>query len=254
MVHFVNTTELESTVAGPIQLIGMSYYFDPATAAHGKEHGLNVFEFYGIGRAGVLGDVEVGDVVDAFWFFHENTINGLYGVVREKIDVDTGANEHIKAAYAYADRVFAQVPESTLRGFADAAHKVIDHVPQGLYPLVDGYRNFAVPSEAAHAAKLGSILLRELRGAVHIAATQEFGIAANEACFISNEMIFKMHGYSDADAPERTEDLETRMAEAEARTTEIMAKYLEVLSDDERVALAHGVAAMNEAVTASPGA
>ncbi len=254
MVHFVNTTELETTVAGPIQLIGMSYYFDPSTAAHGKQHGLNVFEFYGIGRAGVLGDVEVADVVDAFWFFHENAINGLYGSAREKIDVATGAQEHINAAYAYADRAFANVPEATLRGFSDAAFKIIDAVPQGLYPLVDGYRGFERPSTAAHGAKLGSILLRELRGGVHIGATREFGINANEACFVSNETIFKLHGYSDDDAPERTEDLVTRMEHAEERTTQVMASYLEVLSDAERDALAAGVAALHDAVTHPPEA
>ena len=250
----MNTTELEASVAGPIQLIGMSYYFDPATAAHGQQHGLNMFEFYGIGRAGVLGDPSVEDIQDAFWFFHERAISGLWSSARAKVEPVTGANEHLQAAFNYADRVFAGIAESTLRAFADAAHKVIDAVPSGQYALVDGYRNFPVPTNATHAAYLGSILLRELRGGVHIHATREFSIAPNEACFIANETIFKLHGYNDDDTPERTADLESRMAQAEALTTETMANYLDVLSDTERTALADGVAAMNAAVTNPPEA
>ncbi len=248
----MNSSELETTVAGPIQLIGMSYYFDPQTAAHGQEHGLNMFEFYGIGRAGVLGDPSVADIQDAFWFFHERAITGLWTSARAKIEPVTGANEHLQAAFNYADRVFANIDEATLRAFADAAHKVIAGVPSGLYALVDGYRNFPVPSNATHAAYLGSILLRELRGGVHIHATREFSIAPNEACFIANETIFKLHGYNDDDTPERTHDLESRMANAEGLTTTMMASYLDVLSDDECSALATGVAAMNSAIANPP--
>jgi hypothetical protein len=250
----MNSSELETAVAAPIQLIGMSYYFDPATAAHGQEHGLNMFEFYGIGRAGVMGDPSVQEIQEAFWFFHERAISGLWSSARGKIEPVTGANEHLQAAFNYADRVFAGIDEATLRGFADAAHKVIAAVPTGRYALVDGYRNFPVPTNATHAAYLGSILLRELRGGVHIHATREFSVGPNEACFLSNETIFKMHGYNDDDTPDRSDDLESRMAQAEALTTQMMATYLDVLNDDERSALANGVTAMNSAVTSAPAA
>lgn len=250
----MNSLELESTVASPIQTIGMSYYFDPATGEHGSKQGLNVFEFYGVGRGGVLGDVSSSDVQQAFWFFHQSAIDSLWNSAVAKVDPITGAASHIEAAYNFADRVFGEIPESTLRGFADATRKVVDAVPQGRYALVDGYAKFPVPLEAAHAAYLGTILLRELRGGVHIDTTREFAIEPNEACYVTNATIFKLHGYSDSDAPEVTDDLTARMAQAEAMTTQVMASYLDVLSDTERVAMAQGVEAMNAAISNPPGA
>jgi hypothetical protein len=64
----MNSDELATVLADPIQVLGMSFYFDELTKVRGREHGINVVEFYGLGRAGVLGDVETSTVVDAFTF------------------------------------------------------------------------------------------------------------------------------------------------------------------------------------------
>jgi hypothetical protein len=252
----MNSYELETTIAGPVQVLGMSFYFDPDTAAAAKEHELNVFEFYGVGRGGVLGNVEAVEVGEAFWFFHQNAIDGLWGAGTAKASADatTVAESYLRAAYAYADKTFAGVERGTLEAFAAAARVVIDAVPADRYALFDGYRRFPVPADPLHAAYLATIALRELRGGVHIEATRACGIAANEACFISNEMIFELHGYSEADAPERTDDLVSRMRDAEDRTDQTMAGYLDVLSDAQRQAIADGVAAMNEQLQLAQGA
>ena len=47
----MTTYLVETNVAGPIQTLGMSYYFDSNTAELAAGMGLNVFEFYGLGRA-----------------------------------------------------------------------------------------------------------------------------------------------------------------------------------------------------------
>jgi hypothetical protein len=248
----MSTTETETRVAGPIQKIGMAYYFDPGTAAVASDFGINVFEFYGLGRGGVLGNVSTDEVIEAFWFFHERAITNLFAT--DKADPTTVASGHLDAAYAFADRTFGSLDPTMLAQFAAAAHKVIDAVPVGKYALVDGYRKFPVPSNPLHAAYLATIMLRELRGAVHIDTTREVGLSASEACFISNEMIFKLHGYSDADAPERTPDLEAKLVEAEERTTTTMAGYLGVLSEDELAAYGAGVAALAHRLDEAQGA
>jgi hypothetical protein len=82
--------------------------------------GINVYEFYGLGRGGVLGDVDVATVRDAFYFFHPRTIDLLWRAARDKADPVEVARAHVAAAYAYADRTFGAVPldllESTARG------------------------------------------------------------------------------------------------------------------------------------------
>jgi len=246
----MNSYELETQICGPIQHIGMSFYFEPGTKALGREIGLNVVEFYGVGRGGVLGDVEIVEVQRAFWFFHDDAIIGMYGSGRVKIEPIDAAKAHLQAAYVFADEKFGQLDEATLSAFAAAATKVIAAVPAGHYALFDGYRSFEVPTEPVHAAYHATILLRELRGGVHIDTTQEVGLAPNEACFVTNEAIFQLHGYTDADAPADKEKLALQLAEAEELTTKTMAGYLDVLSDAERDAMAAGVAAMADALSA----
>jgi hypothetical protein len=50
----MDTVELSDVTAGPIQVVGMSFYFDPLTVQLGDEMGLHRFQFYGLGRGGFL--------------------------------------------------------------------------------------------------------------------------------------------------------------------------------------------------------
>src|ERR1700722_3075608 len=156
----MNNEDLATVLADPIQVLGMSFYFDELTKVRGKEHGINVVEFYGLGRAGVLGDVETTTVVDAFTFFDPSLIDYFWTSAKTKADPVTTAGAHLDAAYEFADRTFGAVDAGLLAIFSDAARQVIDAQPLGVCLLVDGYRQFATPSDPVHAAYLGTILLR----------------------------------------------------------------------------------------------
>lgn len=244
----MNAQELSQVTADPIQLVGMSFYFTPSTVERAKERGLNVFQFYGLGRGGVLGDVDYDTVFDAFTFFSHSAMGMLWTAAREKGDPVATAGAHLEAAYAFADDTFGAIPTQVLADFAGATRKVVDSVAPGHHQLFDGYAKFAVPSDPVHAAYLGSVLLRELRGCCHIDAINEAGITAAEAAFLQEPTIFKMHGYTDDDAPVVTPELEAKKARAEEITSAAMANYFEVLSDRERDALGAGALAMADAV------
>jgi hypothetical protein len=244
----MNSTELSSVTADPIQLVGMSYYFAPSTVERAKERGLNVFQFYGLGRGGVLGDVDYDVVFDAFTFFSHSAMGMLWTDSREKGNPAETAEAHVQAAYAYADHTFGAIPVEVLSKFALAVHKVAESVEAGHHALLDGYKQFAVPANPVHSAYLGAILMRELRGCVHIDAVREVGLTPAEAAYLQDSSVFKMHGYTDADVPTVTPELEAKKARAEEITSAAMAKYFEVLSDDERRALREGALAMEEAV------
>jgi len=245
----MNSQDTAAALADPMQLVGMSYYFAPSTNDLAPNYGLNVYEFYGLGRAGVLGNVTPQEVVDIFAFFHENAINFLWTAALPKADPVAIAAEHIKAAYVFADKTFGGIDTSTLSAFATAAFKVIAAVPQGEFPLVDGYKQYEQPSNPIHAAMLATILLRELRGGVHTEAVREVGLSFKDACYLSDAGIFKLHGYSDADVPEVTDDLKALKAEAEVVTSQNIEPYFDVLSDEERAALVAGATALNEAIS-----
>jgi hypothetical protein len=241
---------LSNLTADPIQTLGMSFYFDPLTVERAKELGLNVFEFYGLGRGGVLGDVDAGVVEEAFTFFHRSTIDFLWEHARTKADPVATAAEYLIAAFAFADRTFGAVPTEVLAQFATSTDLVVRAVTPGRHQLFDGYASYRVPPSPVHAAYLGTILLRELRGGVHIDAVHQVGLSPTEACYLQDATIFKLHGYGDDDAPTVTPDLQAKKLAAEELTAGYMADYFSVLDDTQRQFVADATTAMFAALKA----
>jgi hypothetical protein len=243
--------ELSRQIAHPIQILGMSFYFDPLTRERATTHGLNVLEFYGLGRGGVLGDVDASVVAEAFTFFDNRTIDYFFAKARTKADPVKVAADYLEAAYVFADQTFGAVDPAALAGFGASVRRVVDQVAPGRCPLVDGYRRYAAPSDPRHAAYLGTIFLRELRGGLHIEAVAEVGLSAKEAAFLQDESIYKLHGYAEDDKPVVTPEHAAAKREAEERTTTKEAAYLALLSEAERVQVAE-VTALMFAALASP--
>src|SRR5580658_5626199 len=151
----MNNEELATVLADPIQVLGMSFYFDELTKARGKEQGINVVEFYGLGRAGVLGDVDTSTVIDAFTFFDPSLIDYFWTQAKTKADPVAVAAAHVEAAYAFADRTFSDLDRELLARFSDAARRVSEALPYDVCALVDGYRQYPWPSDPVHGAYLG---------------------------------------------------------------------------------------------------
>jgi len=114
----------------------------------------------------------------------------MWTQAKEKADPIAVAADYVEAAYEFADRTFGAVDLKVLRDFAAAAHKVAASVESGHHQLVDGYKQYDVPTDPVHAAYLGCILMRELRGCVHIDAVNEVGLSALEACYLQDPAFF----------------------------------------------------------------
>jgi hypothetical protein len=245
----MDAKELATLTADPIQLLGLSFYFDALTKDRAKELGINVYEFYGLGRAGVLGDVDASRVSEVFTFFDPSLIDLIW--TNAKADPVMTAAEHVQAAYRYADHTFGGVDREVLARFADAARCVVEAQPTGVCPLVDGYRQYPAPTNPVHGAYLGTIFLRELRGGLHIHAIKEVDLDAVSACYLEGPEIFALHGYKDADTPEVTDELKDKKQRAEELTNAAVALAYEVLSDAQRQSLAKGTTAMFNALSDS---
>jgi hypothetical protein len=244
----MNSDELATILADPIQVVGMSFYFDELTKVRAKERGINVVEFYGLGRAGVLGDVDTATVVDAFTFFDPSLIDYFWTSAKTKAEPATTASAHLNAAYEFADRTFGGVDSDLLALFRDAARQVIDAQPLGICVLADGYRQFQAPSDPIHGAYLGAILLRELRGGLHIRAVHDAELDTVAACYLQGPEIFALHGYKGDNVPVVTEELRAKKLRAEELTDAAMASAFAVVRDEQRDALAEGAAKMYEAL------
>lgn len=230
----MNGLELAELTADPIQVLGSSFYFDSLTRARAKELGVNVYEFYGLGRGGALGDVDTQVVYETFAFFHPSVIDFLWTNAKVKADPVAMATSHLEAAYAFADRTFGEVEGPLLAHFATLARRVVDAQAPGACPLVDGYKRAAEPSDPVHGAYLGTILLRELRGGLHIHAVAEVELDPVAACYLQDPTVFALHGYPEEDAPAVTEELEIKKFHAEELTNAAMAKCFDILSESQR--------------------
>ena len=77
--------ELVTTACPMINDLGHTFYFVPETAAQGEKLGLDVFEFYFMGRGGVLGDVESRVVTSAFGYFKPRLVDSMWNAGRAKV-------------------------------------------------------------------------------------------------------------------------------------------------------------------------
>jgi hypothetical protein len=114
---------------------------------------------------------------------------------------------------------------------------------------VDGYRQFPAPSDPVHGAYLGAILLRELRGGLHIRAVKDAELDIVAACYLQGPEVFALHGYKEDDAPVVTDELRAKKLRAEELTNAAMASAFAVLRDEQRASLAEGAAKMFEALS-----
>ena len=245
----MDTLELAECTADPLWRVCMSFYFDHRTRERGRALGLNPFEYYGLGRGGTLGHVDTDVVQEAFTFWHPRNIERIWTAPATRADPVAIAADYLNAAYDFAERTFGGLDVEVLEGFTAAAHRVAHAVPSGTHQLFDGYMRYATPTDPVRSSYLGAILMRELRGGVHIRAVHAVGLSALEANYIDDPGLFAMHGYLDDEVPVVTPELVAKKRDADRATSVAMAGYFEVLSDDQRDRFRDGALRMDEALS-----
>ena len=235
----MDTASLIDATATPIHELGGAFYYAPSTAAMGEALGLDVFLFYGLGRGGVLGDVDADAVVDAFRWFKPSVVRAQWEEGRAIASPVKAASAYVEAARTYARNTFHET--AVLRSFCDAAVEAVDAASTGTWPLVDGYRAFELPEDCVERAYQLVVVLREMRGAAHGDAVEALGMTPTEAHFLTGGDAFELYGYDAEDVPEVTDEMIERRALAEDRTTELLVPSYEVLDDQARLAFLEGV-------------
>lgn len=237
-------------IATPVNAIGGAFMLHPDTLNPGKAAGYpGGFSYYVVGRGGVLGDVDASVVVSAFAFFAPNLIRSLWdaGVVVE------GAR---KASDRYA-LACAQWGRQRLGTFAHAERlaellaTIVDQAdPSGL-ALFAGWQTQARVNDALGRCYQLLHVLRELRGSVHIVAIVAHGITPLEALLVNpgsaGDAQAKRFGW-DGDFP-NAESLHAASASAEELTNVLMARHLDVLSENEQNELITLVTEVNDLIS-----
>ena len=204
----MDTLELADTIADPLGTAGMSFYFSPQAIAQGEGIELDVITFYAGGRGGVLGDIDAVEVDRIFYFFKSGLVASMVEKARAGADREETVSTHLDAANDYAAATFGAIPTEVLRAFSSAASALAGTLPTGRWPIVDGYLARPVPTNPVHEAYYWAIVLRELRGGVHTEAVVDAGLSGAEACQLDHGgAYFGLHGYSDEDRSDETEEL-----------------------------------------------
>lgn len=244
----MSSEELVARACPIINDMGWAYYFAPETVAKGKELGLDVFQFYFLGRGGVLGDVEPEVVASAFGYFNPSLVASMWNAGKQVMAPRDAARAHFECC--------AQVGRDRLGGldgldeFCAAAAAVNDAAdPVGL-ALYAGFRAEPLVDDAAGRALQLTAVLRELRGSAHLLAVRASGLDARTAHFIHRPGDIGMFGWTEDDAPGMGERERTALATAEALTDDLVLPAFAVLDDAGHAALVAGLDRIQSALTA----
>ncbi len=239
----MQTIDVIHAVNQPLQSVGASFYFDPATLAVGKELGLDGFRWYVLGRGGVLGDVEAAVVHAAFGYFHPAIVDRIWTSAAETMAPRDAARRYLGCAHDLGRARFDDV--DGLDGFVEAARRVVEAADDAGLALFAGLRAEPWPDDTPAAAMHAAILLRELRGSVHLVAVVAEGLRSEIAHAIKRPDDTGVFGWDPA--PAVTDADRAALEAAEERTNRILSPWFEVLDDDGRRALVAGATAMAEA-------
>jgi hypothetical protein len=228
----------------PIGRIGAAFYFHPDTVAVGKAAGLDGFRFYVLGRGGVLGDVEAGVVHAAFGYFHTGLIDKMWNSAKQIVAPRDAARLYHECAHRLGRAKFSDI--EGLVGFVEAATQVIGQVEGASLPLFAGMRAEPVPGDPPAAALHQAMVLRELRGSVHLLALTACGVSTPVAHAVKRPGDVAMFGYDEV--PEVTDEDRANWHRAEQLTDELLTPAYAGLTDAQATALVNGTAMMAHAL------
>lgn len=239
----MDTQKLMDEACPAISDNGWRYYFEPATISRGERLGLDTFQFYFLGRGGVLGDVEAPVISSAFGYFNPAVVTMMWDAAREKLDPRAAGREYFEAAHDFGRDKLTGVEE--LAGFVRAATKVIDAGRNQLaaLSLFAGAAAEPVPSDAPAAAMHQMAVLREFRGSAHLVAIVAEGIDPKVAHFIRRPDMYTSFGWSEP-TPVVTDKDTAALKAADERTDRLIAPAYAVLDDDDASALLAGMRAI----------
>jgi hypothetical protein len=221
-----------------VSRVGGGFMVAPLTVQTAGDLGLSFFEFYLLGRAGVLGPVNAEQVAVQLDLLEPDMVAEQWRSGLAKADPIVVATQYARCCQEWGRNRLQQVD-----GLGDAsrfARRIVASMDLVDLPLVAGWRALRLPGEGDSsdcAAGLAQLLqtMREYRGALHARAVRQAELTPVEAIVAG------------PDGPQRAAQLgwpepypdpascSERRAVAELRTDALAAAQFGVLSDSERV-------------------
>ncbi|MFE6282656.1 hypothetical protein [Streptomyces sp. NPDC057877] len=222
-----------AAVARPLHDFGDEFMSDETTAAVGLRAGFSPGRgFYCRGRFGVLGEAPVAVVQAVQGFLGPGLVTAGWLAGRSVMSAQDAA-----ACYARAVRAWgrANIPAGVdVEHFNRLAQRLTDAADADALPLFAGWRALSCPADDPVGAAMQRVhVLREHRGACHLAAVRLSGLTAREAMVVNLGVEQASHYGWPEPHPVAT-GLLPRWRRAEQRTDELQAPLYATLSDRER--------------------
>jgi hypothetical protein len=223
--------------------LGRGFMMNPYAGQRGEEIGLDFFQFYTVGRAGVLGDVDGKTIADTFYFFHPETVAGVWEAGTAKVSPGDAAKHYAEACAQWGRDTLTDIEDlDTFCALADRVTAAAEPTPSS--GLFAGWREVALPDDApGRAAMHITLVLREHRGGAHVDAVKQAGVPADVAVATNTPYMLQIFGWDDS--PRDTAAHADAMAKAEERTDELVKPAFSVLDEDEQDVFAKAIAAMS---------
>ncbi|MEV6595780.1 hypothetical protein AB0M36_02840 [Actinoplanes sp. NPDC051346] len=226
-------------VFAPVQQFTRGYLLAKSTDAYGVELGFaSGSQFWVVGRAGVLGSCPAEVAAAAIAFEPFDAVQRAWHAVPSGLTHYDVALHYRDRITAWGDRSFAYTDLDALGAIDTLGRRIVDAAPGALGALFAGWRQLPVPESLQGRAALTIHLIRELRGAAHIAAVLACGLTPLDAILAAphppprtGPAYAERMGYR---GPFRDpEEVREQRLEAERLTASIIVPYFASLAPDE---------------------
>jgi hypothetical protein len=223
----------------PIQQFSRGWMLGRATADYGVSLGLRTGEEYWIvGRAGALGDVDHPVAAAALAFIAPEAVREAWQHLPPAMTPSQVARTYAARCTDWGTATLAAFDPERIERLDRLGRRIADGASPALGVLFAAWRSVAQPDDVGARATLTMQVLREMRGAAHIIAIQACGLAPVDAILASpapaprTGVAWAEHLGFRGPFPDPDEVRPARL-EAERVTTEIIAAHLDVLSPAE---------------------
>ena len=242
--------ELVARACPKIGALGSAFYFVPETVAAGAALGLDVFQFYFLGRGGVLGDVEPRVVASAFGYFEPSLVETMWNAARAKAAPREAGRAHLAACQSFGRAHLGDLPG--LGAFCESAEAVVAAADPAGLALYSGISAEALPDDLPARAMQLVAVLREYRGSAHLVAVIASGLEPRIAHYLRRPADLGLFGWPAEPPPEVTDSDRRALADADALTDKLVLSGYGVLDGPGREALVAGVDQIESALS-GPG-
>lgn len=219
-------------VKDAVSLVGGGFMISSEAKNDGKAVGFRGWQYYMLGRCGVMGEVDAAVLTAVLGFFPEEVVRENWQRARETLSAAAGVTAYVETCRTWGRNRLEGVDD--LDRLAALLERVALAAPVAGAPLFAGWRALALPEDdAARVAQLANVL-REHRGSAHLVAVLASGLTPLEALLVGP------HGAANATWFGWPEPFPTvgpahreRWERAEASTDELVAPAYAVLDEQE---------------------